>query len=150
MVKHSIQEKLATQDIPALPLVFSVPTIEAMTIHSRIRDLRIQKELSMEALAERVGVSWQTVQQWERDGGTAPKRTRLQKVAEELGTTPEYLMSGADPVVFEWPFKKIRPEKIAALSHDDLVRLEAAIIFAAGQVGVDIMERADKARTKAA
>ncbi len=49
----------------------------------------------MKDLARKVGVSaWQTVQQWEREGGTAPKRARLSAVAEALNTTPEYLLYG--------------------------------------------------------
>ncbi|RQZ58130.1 XRE family transcriptional regulator [Burkholderia cepacia] len=66
-----------------------------MTIHQRIKERREALGLSMEALGERVGVVWQTVQQWEREnGGTAPKRERLQKVADALETTPEYLSFG--------------------------------------------------------
>lgn len=48
----------------------------------------------MEQLAALVGVSWQTVQQWEKN--TAPKRTRLEKVAQELWTTPAYLQGHTD------------------------------------------------------
>ena len=50
----------------------------------------------MEKLAEIVGVkAWQTIQQWE-NGGTAPKRKRLEQVAEALDVTVEYLLSGSD------------------------------------------------------
>lgn len=66
-----------------------------MTIHRRIKERREALGLSMEALGERVGVVWQTIQQWEKEvGGTAPKRERLHKVAEELKTSPEYLLFG--------------------------------------------------------
>lgn len=65
-------------------------------IHSRIKKLREQREISMEALAKGLGVSWQTVQQWEKPGGTAPKRTRLEKVAALLNTTTMYLITGQD------------------------------------------------------
>ncbi|MFT0167519.1 helix-turn-helix domain-containing protein [Paraburkholderia mimosarum] len=70
-----------------------------MNIHRRIREKRLAMGLSMEAMAELVGVSaWQTVQQWEReDGGTAPKRERLAKVAKVLNTSPEYLLFGTPP-----------------------------------------------------
>jgi transcriptional regulator with XRE-family HTH domain len=63
-------------------------------IHSRIKALRSKKELSMEALAGKVGVTWQTIQQWEKPNGTAPKRSRLGKVAEVLETTTTYLLMG--------------------------------------------------------
>jgi transcriptional regulator with XRE-family HTH domain len=64
-------------------------------IHERIRMLRTSKDLSMEALARLVGVTWQTIQQWE-NGSTAPRRTRLQRVADTLGVTVERLLYGAD------------------------------------------------------
>lgn len=66
-----------------------------MSIHSRIRQKRLERGFtSQEAFAKEVGVVWQTIQQWETEGGTAPKRSRIQKVAEVLGTTPEWLMTG--------------------------------------------------------
>lgn len=64
-------------------------------IHARIKQLREGLGLSMEMLAEKVGVSWQTVQQWE-NGKTAPKRKRLDDVAEVLGTTSDFLMFGRE------------------------------------------------------
>lgn len=64
-------------------------------IHTRIKKRREELGISMKDLAAKVGVSaWQTVQQWEKEGGTAPKRGRLQAVAEALQTTPEYLAYG--------------------------------------------------------
>jgi transcriptional regulator with XRE-family HTH domain len=67
-------------------------------IHTRIKELRQKLNLSMEALAAIVGVSWQTIQQWEKTDGTAPKRERLQKVADALKTTKTYLLDGIGPV----------------------------------------------------
>jgi phage repressor protein C with HTH and peptisase S24 domain len=65
-----------------------------MNIHQRIKKARNDLGLSMEELGKRLGVSWQTVQQWERDDGTAPKRKRLEEVATVLGKTVEYLLNG--------------------------------------------------------
>jgi transcriptional regulator with XRE-family HTH domain len=74
------------------------------SIHSRIRERRKALGLSQEALAEMVGVTYQSVQQWEREPvetddaqvqSTAPKRTRLEKVAKALKCTPEWLLTGA-------------------------------------------------------
>lgn len=62
------------------------------TIHERIRQKRMAKNLSMAELAKICDVSWQTVQLWEKT--TAPKRARLQKVAEALGTSADYLLWG--------------------------------------------------------
>lgn len=67
------------------------------TIHTRIKQRREALGMSMKTLAEMVGVSaWQTVQQWEREDGTAPKRDRLESVANALQTTPEELLFGSD------------------------------------------------------
>ncbi len=96
----------------------------------------------MEALASLVGVSWQTVQQWE-NGKTAPRRTRLARVAEALGTTVEYLSLGNDlkPNQVEgsreayiggeapaWPFRRVTRGVLNSLKADDLARVEGAII----------------------
>lgn len=66
-----------------------------MDIHTRIRKRREALGLTMEALGERLNVSWQTVQQWERR--TAPKRVRMAEVARALGTTPDWLVFGVGP-----------------------------------------------------
>lgn len=66
-----------------------------MTINERIKQRRIDCGYSShQALADVLGVSWQTVQLWEKDGGTAPSRKRMPKVAEALSTTPEWLLQG--------------------------------------------------------
>lgn len=68
-----------------------------MNIHQRIKERRLALGLkSHGALAELVGVSWQTVQLWEKEGGTAPKRTRLEKVAKVLGVSTTWLLNGSD------------------------------------------------------
>lgn len=68
-----------------------------MSIHTRIKQRRIDCGFSShEAFAKAVGVSWQTVQQWEKEGGTAPNRGRMEKVAKALETTPEWLLYGTD------------------------------------------------------
>jgi phage repressor protein C with HTH and peptisase S24 domain len=101
---HSIQENLAMQDFLALareslayPQEKLVCIFSDMNIHQRIKKARTDLKLSMEDLGKLVGVTWQTVQQWEKedeDGGTAPKRTRLEKVASALGKTSYYLLHG--------------------------------------------------------
>ncbi|MDT0215846.1 XRE family transcriptional regulator [Alcaligenes sp. AB3] len=64
------------------------------TIHDRIKQARLDKGLSMEGLAELVGLrSWQSIQQWE-NGATAPQRKRLERVASALGVTVDFLMNG--------------------------------------------------------
>lgn len=65
-----------------------------MSIHSRIKERRKALFGSHEAFGKAVNVSWQTVQQWEKEGGTAPNRSRIDKVAAALGVTPEWLLYG--------------------------------------------------------
>lgn len=69
-----------------------------MSIHDRIKQRRLELEMSMEELAELSGLkSWQAVQKWEKNiGGSAPKRTLLPKVAAILGVTPDWLLTGND------------------------------------------------------
>lgn len=69
-------------------------TLPAMSIHERIKRRRLELGLSLEDVGDAAGVSWQTVQQWEKK--TGPKRTRLPGVAHALKTTPEYLLFGME------------------------------------------------------
>lgn len=67
-----------------------------MELSDRIRRLREQARLTQEELAARVGVGQSAVQQWE-SGKSAPKRTRLAKVAKELHVTVEGLLDSTAP-----------------------------------------------------
>ena len=58
-----------------------------MSIHSKIKEGRVALGESEETFGKRFGVSRGTVQQWEREGGTAPKRTRMAEVSEALNLT---------------------------------------------------------------
>lgn len=159
-----MQEKLVMQEIPAMTQDSLVRNLARMaTIHQRIKALREKRQLSMEQLAERVGVSWQTIQQWE-NGKTAPKRARLEAVAHALDTTPEYLAVGHCPVSPEsnaspaqqsatWPFPSIPEESVRALPEEDRKRLEGALGLAIAQLGIGLAvaeaprsKRADAAR----
>ena len=67
-----------------------------MSINQRIRERRAALGLTLMQLAEASGVkAWQTVQAWERN--SAPSRRRLEKVAEVLQVTPEWLVTGRGP-----------------------------------------------------
>lgn len=66
-----------------------------MSIHRRIKERRLAMGFtSHKALGDALGVSWQTVQLWEKEGGTAPKRNRLDHVAEVLGCSSTWLQYG--------------------------------------------------------
>lgn len=65
-----------------------------MNFHKRLRKLHASSGLKLNALAEKCGVSYQTVQQWMKDDGTYPKIENLEPLAGALGTTPWYLLFG--------------------------------------------------------
>jgi len=83
---------------PAVPPIGPQVILVAMeSIHARIKRLRMAKGMSLETFAEKVGIKWQSVQQWEKEdheGGTAPSRKRQAQVAAILGVSLNELMSG--------------------------------------------------------
>lgn len=107
-VRHAaqcMQEKLVQQE----RLVFlnspAPEKLACMSIHSEIKRRRVALGWSYERLADEVSkleglqkpLSWQAVQQWEREDGTAPKRKRLEFVARALGTYVESLIDKNSP-----------------------------------------------------
>lgn len=68
------------------------------TIHTRIKDCREKLSLSQQELAAAVGVTYQAVQQWEKEDGTGttPRGKRMDALAAALNTTPAYLVFGTD------------------------------------------------------
>jgi transcriptional regulator with XRE-family HTH domain len=65
-----------------------------MTIHARIKARRTDLGMTMEELAAKVGVTWQTIQQWEKS--TAPSRRRLPIAAASLECDEAWLATGKD------------------------------------------------------
>ena len=60
---------------------------------ARLRARRVQCWLRQEELAQILGVSRSALTQWEL-GKTEPSLAMIEKVAEALAVTPEYLMFG--------------------------------------------------------
>lgn len=67
--------------------------VAAMTYGERIRVRREELKLTQQQIAEAVGVSYQTVQQWE-SGATAPKRENRKMLAKALRTSEVALEFG--------------------------------------------------------
>src|SRR5260221_13580882 len=65
-----------------------------MSIHRLIRDGRRRLGMSEQQCALALGVSRGAVQQWEKPGGTAPKRSNQPVVAKLLGISVAELMTG--------------------------------------------------------
>ncbi|MDI1238991.1 MAG: S24 family peptidase [Polaromonas sp.] len=69
-----------------------------MSVHTLIREGRKRLGMSEQQFADAAGVSRGAVQQWERPGGTAPKRSNQRRVAELLGVSVAELISGGSNV----------------------------------------------------
>ena len=70
----------------------------------RIKDLRKEKNLTLEQVADIVGVGKSTVRKWETGMIANMKRDKIASLAKALGTTPEYLMG--------WEEKKSSPSEL--------------------------------------
>lgn len=100
-----------------------------MSIHDQIKAARLAKGWSHAKLAEEVSkaegrekyLAWQTVQQWEREGGTAPKRSRLETVARVLGCSVGELIGSteatipAEEAALLAAYRKLAPEVRSAV-----------------------------------
>lgn len=67
------------------------------TIHSRIKQLRQQKGLTLQQLGDAAGVTAQAVKQWEdEEAGSIPRAGRLEKIASALDVSPVWLQFGGN------------------------------------------------------
>jgi len=64
-----------------------------MVFKERLRELRIEANLTQAELAERAGVSTRTIQNYELGTRKPVHMEMVQKLAAALGTTTEYLLS---------------------------------------------------------
>lgn len=88
------------------------------TLSDRIRQARERKGWNQSDLARHMGVSPQTVQQWEKGGGVRPdKQLRLASV---LGVTPDWLLLGREAPVSEGLKETPSAAQPARLSADML------------------------------
>lgn len=73
------------------------------TLGERIKHLRKSKELTLIAIAERMGVTEATVQRWESGNIKSLRHNRAVQLAKVLGCTPAYLMG--------WEEENAEPQK---------------------------------------
>ncbi len=65
------------------------------TFGERLRTLRLQAELSQQALGQRCGASQSAISEWEADRGT-PSPATVRQLCNALGVTADYLLGHAD------------------------------------------------------
>jgi transcriptional regulator with XRE-family HTH domain len=76
-------------------------------ISKRIKQLRLEKGMTLEEVATIVGVGKSTVRKWETGMITNMKRDKIPLLAKALSTTPEFLMGWERPEpIIEKPLTK--------------------------------------------
>ena len=78
-----------------------------MTIGDRIRQARIENGMTQKDLAEKLGVSYQNISQYER-GVKQPKMETIEKIANALGADAYYIRTGDVADLEEAVMTKIR------------------------------------------
>ena len=86
-----------------------------MSIHQRIKEARVRLKLSEQELADVAGLTRSSVQQWEREDGTAPARKHQKAVAAKLEMTVAELVDGV-------------PETNAVLPHGSRLTNRATVL----------------------
>ena len=62
----------------------------------KIKELRLERNMTLEQVADIVGVGKSTVRKWETGMIANMKRDKIALLAQALGTTPAYLMGWKD------------------------------------------------------
>lgn len=65
-------------------------------LSKKIKELRLQRKMSLEQVGNIVGVGKSTVRKWETGTIANMKRDKIALLAKALGTTPAYLMGWED------------------------------------------------------
>lgn len=87
-----------------------------MNSGDRIKQLRIEKDLTLEELGRRVGVGKSTVRKWETGAIANMRRDKISKLAEALGTTVMDIMGIEDtPVRIPSGFQSMPDSKVVPL-----------------------------------
>lgn len=86
-----------------------------MNIAERIQNLRKQKGISQEQLAEKVGVSRQAVSKWESEQ-SLPDLEKIIVMSEYFNVTTDYILKGVEPIVHNEEKNNVLLSKIIVAS----------------------------------
>ena len=95
-----------------------------MTTGERIRQLRIQHQMTQEELGAKVGVQKAAIYKYENGLIVNLKRSTLEKLAIVLETTPTYLMGLEDDENDSSILSELTPQQSALLSSFDQLKEE--------------------------
>ena len=74
----------------------STTFLEVKSTAEKIKELRLTRGLTLEQVANEVGVGKSTVRKWETGMIANMRNDKIKALAKTLGTTPEYLMGWED------------------------------------------------------
>jgi repressor LexA len=90
----------------------------------KIKELRQAKGLTLEQVANVVGVGKSTVRKWETGMIANMKRDKIADLAKALGTTPAYLMGWEEPDLNLQLFGENNPPEEPKLSEGEKMLLD--------------------------
>ncbi len=108
-----------------------------MNMGEKIKSLRLEKDMTLEELGNKVGVGKSTVRKWETGMIANMKRDKILKVAEALDTSPAYLMGWDNNVR---PIDNPSKEKKKGVTIRVLGRVAAGIPIEAIEECIDTEE----------
>ena len=114
---------------------------QVMVFKDRLKEKRVEAGLTQAELATRAGVTARTIQNYELGNRKPANMEVIQKIADALGTTTEYLLGSSGTYVVEAHEKG---GSKAARDIDELVS-EVAGMFASGKLSEEALEGAMKA-----
>lgn len=112
-----------------------------MVFKDRLKEKRLEAGLSQAELAKRAGVTSRTIQNYELGQRKPANMVVIQKIADALGTTTEYLLGSSGSYVVE------AHEKGGAKAAHDIDELVSEVtgMFAGGKLSEEALEGAMKA-----
>lgn len=112
-----------------------------MVFKERLKEKRLQSGLTQAALAEKAGVTARTIQNYELGTRKPANMEVIQRIADTLGTTTEYLLGSSGAYVVE------AQKKGGAKAARDIEELVSEVtgLFAGGELSEESLEGAMKA-----
>ena len=109
-----------------------------MVFKERLKEKRTEANLTQVELAEKAGVTARTIQNYELGSRKPSNMVTIQKIADALNTTTEYLLGSSGTYVVE------AHEKGGAKAAKDIEELVSEVtgMFAGGELSEDAIEGA--------